>query len=129
MSWLDGFTRNWANLRDDDPDPALRPLVVTRAPRDAVSWAASAIARAPRWRVVAHDDDAGTLHATHATRVWRFVDDVRLTFEPHGSGSRVVGQSRSRIGTGDLGQNARNLRGLTALLRAAEGHGDNGEFV
>jgi uncharacterized protein (DUF1499 family) len=124
MSWLHGLTRNWADLRDDDPDPALRPLVLTRGPRDAVSWAASVMVRAHRWRVVAHDPAAGTLHATHATRVWRFVDDVRLTFEPHGSGSRVVGRSRSRIGKGDFGQNARNLRGLTALLRAAEGRGD-----
>jgi uncharacterized protein (DUF1499 family) len=66
--------------------------------------------------VVAADAAAGTLSATHATILWRFVDDIHLRFEPHGSGSRIVGESRSRIGKGDLGQNARNLRALRRLL-------------
>jgi uncharacterized protein (DUF1499 family) len=114
-----GLTRNWADLSDDDPDPALRPVVLPQPPDAAVAWAAGVIARAPRWRVVATDPATGRLHATHTTILWRFVDDVRLAFEPHASGARVVGQSRSRIGKGDLGQNARNLRALTSILRAA----------
>jgi uncharacterized protein (DUF1499 family) len=125
MSWIDGLTRNWADLTEDGPDPTLRPIELPSPPAEAVTWAASVLAQERRWKVVAADPAAGTLHATHATRLWRFVDDVRLTFLPHGPGTRVVGQSRSRLGKGDFGQNARNLRVLARLLREAAGAGRN----
>lgn len=117
-SLIHGFTRNWADLADDQSDPDLRPVEVALPPAEAVARVAGVIAGLPRWAVVAADPAAGTIHATHKTLLWRFVDDVRLRFEPHGSGTRLLGRSRSRIGKGDLGQNARNLRGLTAALRA-----------
>ncbi|MGE3818046.1 MAG: DUF1499 domain-containing protein [Isosphaeraceae bacterium] len=117
MSWTEWFTRNWSRLSDDADDPRLRPLELPIPPAEAVTWAAKVIASAPRWRVLESDPARGSLHATHATLLWRFVDDIRLTFEPHGSGSRLVGESRSRIGKGDLGQNDRNLRELVTLLK------------
>jgi uncharacterized protein (DUF1499 family) len=121
MSFLDGLTRNWADLEPDARDPRLRPVVLARPPAEAVARAAEVIAALPRWSVVATDPAAGTLHATHATRLWRFVDDVHLHFEPDPAGCRVVGRSRSRIGRGDFGQNTRNLRELAAALRASDG--------
>ncbi len=120
MSWLDGLTKNWAELAEDNPDPRLRPLIVPADPADAVRGAAAVVATHPRWRIVSADPRAGSLHATHATRVWRFIDDVHLRFTAQASGTRIVGRSQSRIGKGDLGQNARNLRELaTALSKAA----------
>jgi uncharacterized protein (DUF1499 family) len=122
MSWLDGLTRNWAELTPDADDPRLRPVILTRAPAEAVPWAAAVIAGLPRWSVVAADPQAGTLHAIHATRVWRFRDDVHLRFEADPAGSRVLGRSRSRIGAADFGQNARNLGELaSALFRSCSG--------
>jgi uncharacterized protein (DUF1499 family) len=118
MSWLDGLTKNRADLSDDSPDPQLRPVVILAPPAEAVAWAASVIANLPRWSVIAHDPRAGTLRATHTTRLWRFVDDVLLRFERDPRGTRLVGHSQSRVGKGDLGQNARNLRMLTTALRA-----------
>jgi uncharacterized protein (DUF1499 family) len=119
MSWLDGFRRNWADLTEGSVDPGLRPVVVTLPPAEAVSWAAARIASLPRWAVVTTNPQEGTLHATHETLLWRFVDDVRLGFRPHGAwGTIITGRSRSRIGKGDLGQNARNLRELTTALRS-----------
>jgi uncharacterized protein (DUF1499 family) len=119
MSWLDGFTKNWADLTDGNADPALRAVVVPLPPAEALSWAAARIRSLPRWAVVATDQTAGTLHATHETLLWRFVDDVRLEFHLDGAGGTIItGRSRSRIGRGDLGQNARNLRELTTALRA-----------
>jgi uncharacterized protein (DUF1499 family) len=112
--WL---TRNRSDLEAEAEDPRLRPVFWELAPAAAVARAADRIAGLPRWRVVSRDPDAGTLHATHTTRFWRFVDDVHLRFEPAGSGTRIVGHSQSRIGKGDFGQNARNLRELTAALR------------
>ncbi len=122
MSFWDGMTRNWADLSPGSPDPLLRPIELDRPPKEAVAWAAAIIATWPRWDVVASDPETGRLHVTHKTLVWRFVDDVRLQFEPEGDGCRVVGQSRSRIGKGDLGQNARNLHELRRrLLDAVRG--------
>ena len=117
MSWLDALTRNWAELADDHPDPRLRPLFLSGSRDESVRRVASILAGLPRWRVVAADAEAGTLHAIHFTRLWRFVDDVHLRFESRpAGGTRVTARSQSRIGKGDLGQNARNLRALTAAV-------------
>jgi len=119
MSWLHGLVRNWAELRDDARDSRLRPLVLPLAPPEALALAAETIARRPRWKVSERDSSAGTLHLTHATRVWGFLDDVRLRFEPHPQGTRLSGRSQARVGFGDLGQNARNLLEMrTAVLGA-----------
>ena len=116
MGLLDGLTRNWADLAADAPDPHLRPIRVARPPADAVAWAAEVMARQPRWTVVAADPQGGTLHLTHKTLVWRFIDDIRLTFAADGTGTLITGQSRSRVGKGDFGKNRRNLRELRAAL-------------
>lgn len=124
MSWLDGFTRNWADLREDADDPGLRAVIFPLPPAEAVARAVSVVEAMPRWVVVSADPTAGLLHATHRTLVWRFVDDVHLEFRPHSSGGTIItGRSKSRIGKGDLGQNARNLRELTASLRSADSSG------
>ena len=60
------------------------------------------------------------VHLTRKTRLFRFVDDVHLRIFPDGGGSRVEGTSQSRVGKGDLGQNARNLRELFRDLRSSE---------
>jgi uncharacterized protein (DUF1499 family) len=120
MGWLDGLTKNWAMLGPQARDPQLRPIVVTRPAVDALTWTASVIAGLPRWAIVSVDHAAGTLHATHATRVWHFLDDIHLRFEPDPAGTRVTGRSEARVGSGDLGQNARNLRELARALEAAE---------
>src|SRR5262249_22420484 len=99
MSWLDGFTKNWANLAEENEEPGLRAVVVPLPPAEAVSWAASLIVPLRRWAVVTMDPEAGTLHATHMTILWRFVDDVRLQFRTDGAGGTIItGRSRSRIG-------------------------------
>jgi uncharacterized protein (DUF1499 family) len=123
MGWLDGLTKNRAVLGPDARDPQLRPILVSRPAVDALPWAASVIAGLPRWAVVSVDRAAGTLHATHATRVWHFLDDVHLRFEPDPAGTRVTGRSQARVGSGDLGQNARNLRELVRALESAESRG------
>lgn len=122
MSYWDALTRNWALIEDGSSDPELRPIPLELPPREAAAWAAGVITRLPRWDVVASDPDAGTLHATRTTRLWRFVDDIHLRFVPDldAGGCRLVGRSRSRVGKGDFGQNARNLKELRrALLGAA----------
>lgn len=117
MAWYDGLTKNWADLGPNAADPGLEAVELPVAPAEAVRRAASVIDGLARWSVVASDPEAGTLHATHATRVCGFVDDIHLRFEPVPGGTRISGRSRSRIGKGDFGQNARQLRELAQALR------------
>lgn len=118
---LRGMICNEASLTDDSADPRLRPITLPLDLAAAIDFAERRIDATPRWRVESIDRSApiATLHATRRTRVWRFVDDVRLTFEPdpRSRGTRVKATSRSRVGKGDLGQNPRNLRELVAALR------------
>lgn len=121
MGWLKGLTQNWAFLEPDAADPALRSPIFDLPPDQAMAHVASVAATLPRWAVVHQDPAAGSLHLTFTTPICRFVDDIRLQFEPrdHGQRSIMRGESRSRIGKGDLGQNARNL---TMLIDALNRH-------
>jgi len=116
MSLLHWLTRNWADT-DEPGDAALTPPELKQPPAEALRHAEAVIRRLPRWQVEASDAAAGTLHATRRTRLWRFVDDVRLRLEPIPGGVRVHARSQSRLGKGDFGQNRRNLLELFAVLR------------
>ena len=117
MAWHDWLTKNWADLEPGACDPGLEAVNLPETPAEAVRRTASIVERLPRWKIVSSAPEAGTLHATHATRTWRFLDDVHLRFEPVEGGTRVTGRSRSRLGKGDFGQNARQLRELARALR------------
>ncbi len=119
MSYVDAFTKNWADLEVNPRDPTLTAIVWAIPPDQAVGKAAAIIAGLKRWTVEASDAKAGTLHAIHKTPFWRFSDDVNLRFEPIPGGTRITGRSQSRIGKADLGQNARNLRELASALKSA----------
>jgi uncharacterized protein (DUF1499 family) len=111
------FTSKRANTRE--PTHAdLSPLVVPAPPGEVVLRVADAVRSLPHWRVESTDPATGTIHLTRRTRVWRFVDDVRLTLTPDGGSTVIHGESQSRVGVGDLGQNRRNILELWAALRA-----------
>lgn len=117
---FDGLTKNWADLEVGAKDPSLEAVSLPISDRaQAIEHAVAAIRSLPRWRVEASDLSGGTIHATRTTRLWRFVDDVHLKVIPIGKGMTILGQSRSRVGRGDLGQNTRNLRELARALRQA----------
>ena len=73
----------------------------------------------PRWTLQSRQDSAGeiAIHLTHRTRTVRFVDDINVRLLDDGESTKVLAESRSRVGKGDLGQNPRNLRELVAALR------------
>lgn len=84
----------------------------------------SAVRRAveglPRWRLEASDEAA--VRAVRTTRLFRFKDDVTARASPEPGGARLELTSASRLGKGDLGQNARNLEELVrAVDREAGG--------
>jgi uncharacterized protein (DUF1499 family) len=83
-------------------------------PEEVLKAAAAAVKEMPRWEL--EESRPGELRATRRTRVFRFVDDVRVEVRGESGGSRVELESESRVGTWDLGQNGRNLRELIRRL-------------
>ena len=75
-------------------------------------------ARALGWTVVASDAAGGRIEATDTTYWFRFVDDVVVRVRPTGDGSRIDVRSKSRLGRGDLGANARRIRAFNARVTA-----------
>jgi uncharacterized protein (DUF1499 family) len=113
MTWH--FFRNWAET-DEPGDLDLASIVIPLPLPQALAQVEEALLHLPRWQVKDVDAQAGTIHATHRTRVFRFVDDVRIRLEPTEGGTRIRARSQSRIGKGDLGQNRRNLIELLQFL-------------
>lgn len=90
-----------------------------RADEAAVEQAVKrALARLPRWAYVGSGSGPGGrfVSAVHTTRVLRFEDDVTVRIKREADRTRVSVRSRSRVGTADFGQNARNIRELLAEL-------------
>ncbi|SOD03488.1 Protein of unknown function [bacterium JGI 053] len=113
------LTRNRAWTDPESPDRRLRGRVYA-VPFTRVWGAALETARAQRgWTVTETDARDGEIVAEARTTLWRFVDDVsvRVWLDDTGA-TRVDATSASRVGSGDLGTNARRIaRFLHALDR------------
>jgi uncharacterized protein (DUF1499 family) len=116
MGLLRWFSKNWANTHEPTHTD-LAPFVVPLSPEQAVELVKRAVDTqlSGRWRV--ESESPGELRLTRRTRVFRFVDDVIVTFKPAGPGTMIHAASKSRVGKGDLGQNRRNILELFAALR------------
>ena len=97
-----------------DAYPDLRTHRMQAAPADAFNLALQA-ARGMGWEIVAADAATGRLEAIDTTFWFGFKDDVVVRVEADGRGSRVDVRSVSRVGTSDVGTNAKRIR---AYLRA-----------
>ncbi|MND03152.1 hypothetical protein D3C83_228380 [compost metagenome] len=67
---------------------------------------------------MASDRAAGRVEAIATTTLLRFKDDVVVRVRDAAGGSRVDVRSKSRVGVGDLGTNARRIRRFLSALRA-----------
>ena len=64
-----------------------------------------------RWKVTSTDQATRTIEAEATTRVFGFTDDITITISAATEFvTRVDVRSASRVGKGDFGQNARNIR-------------------
>ncbi len=72
--------------------------------------AALATARELGWEIISESREAGEIEAVDTTKILRFKDDVTITVKPGtGENCTVYLRSRSRVGKGDLGANARRI--------------------
>ncbi len=97
--------------------PEVQPLSLACPPAEAFASALAA-AQALGWEIVAEDAARGRIEATVTTSLMRFKDDVVVRLRPDGAGTRVDLRSKSRLGRGDLGTNARRIMAYLADLRA-----------
>ncbi len=117
--WSRDFTPNYVVMRETSEDPDLRPVVFERPADEVVDAIQEAADRIKGWEFIgaARVNSSTMIVLERTSRVWRFKDDIVLRVEDQGDRCRLGGESRSRIGYGDLGQNPRNLRRILAELR------------
>jgi uncharacterized protein (DUF1499 family) len=93
----------------------LKPQSFGGAP-ERVFAEALAVAQSLGWEVTSQNAASGEIKAVATTKMFRFKDDVTVTIGREAGGVIVNLRSRSRIGKGDLGANARRIRLFQAEL-------------
>jgi len=120
-----GLGENRARTDPRHPDPTLRGR--TYAIPFARVWDAAhrlASGGLRGWSLLGADEDRGILTAESRTILFRFVDDVEIRISlDENAQTRVDAVSSSRVGGGDLGKNARRLRGFFRALDREVGAG------
>jgi uncharacterized protein (DUF1499 family) len=96
--------------------PDIQPLTLSGPPAAAFERALAA-ARSMGWKIVAAVPADGRIEATATTRWFRFKDDIVIRITPQRAGSRIDVRSKSRLGRGDLGTNAKRIRAYLRTLR------------
>jgi len=106
----------YAGKAQRDAYPDIQPITLAEPPQKAFERALAA-AQAMGWEIVARDPAAGRIEAVDTTFWFGFKDDVvvRVAAAPAG-GSRIDVRSKSRVGRGDAGTNARRIRGFRERL-------------
>lgn len=95
--------------------PDIQPLQLALPPAEAFARTEAAI-RELGWEMVASVPAEGRIEATDSTFYFGFKDDVVVRIAASASGSRVDVRSKSRVGLGDAGTNARRVRALLAAI-------------
>lgn len=85
-------------------------------PSDKVFDTALAVAQAMGWEIRETNREQGVIEAIATTRLFKFKDDVTVTITREGDATVVNVRSKSRVGKGDLGTNARRIRAFQAEL-------------
>jgi len=92
--------------------PDIQPIRVELPPEQAFQKALNTV-KARGWTLIEANAGEGRIEASDNTRWFGFVDDVVIRVRAEGGGSRVDVRSVSRIGFGDIGQNAKRIRART----------------
>ncbi|MDE2457434.1 MAG: DUF1499 domain-containing protein [Burkholderiales bacterium] len=97
--------------------PDIRPLHLDLAPAAALARART-VALAMGWDLVDVSEPDLRLEATATTLLFGFKDDVVVRVTPQPSGCIVDIRSLSRVGSSDLGTNARRVRNFLQRMSA-----------
>jgi uncharacterized protein DUF1499 len=97
--------------------PDLKTFVSDK-PMDDVFTASVAALEAMGIDIVDADRQGGQIEGTATTKWFRFKDDVIIRLRQNEQGVAVDMRSKSRVGTSDLGTNAKRIRRFMQLLEA-----------
>jgi uncharacterized protein (DUF1499 family) len=97
--------------------PDLGPLMMAMPVDSAFSLAAAAAREMDGWELVDQDRAEGRIEATATTPWFGFRDDVVIRVTSASGISRVDVRSKSRVGRGDVGANAKRIRRYLERLR------------
>lgn len=96
--------------------PDIQPVLLTGVTAaDAFTRALAAVDRMG-WRLIAAAPEQGRIEASDQTFWFGFIDDVVIRVTPADGGSKIDVRSKSRVGGGDAGTNAKRIRGYIAAL-------------
>ena len=98
--------------------PDIQTIVLLN-PRGFVFEQALTVAEDMGWEIVASNADEGRIEATATTPWVGFKDDVVVRIQAKGPEIRVDLRSKSRLGRGDMGVNAKRVRAFRDRLMAA----------
>jgi uncharacterized protein (DUF1499 family) len=99
--------------------PDIQPLMMAM-PVDSAFSLAVAAAKEMGWEMVDQDRRQGRIEATATTPWMGFKDDVVIRVSSASGISRVDVRSKSRVGRGDVGANARRIRQYLQRLRESD---------
>jgi uncharacterized protein (DUF1499 family) len=99
--------------------PDIQPLMLAM-PVDSAFTLAVLAAREMGWEMVDQDRRQGRIEATATTPWMGFKDDVVIRVSSASGISRVDVRSKSRVGRGDVGANAKRIRQYLQRLRQAD---------
>lgn len=105
-----------ANQKEAYPD--IQPLILLD-PRTFVFNTALEVAENMGWEVVGQDIESGRIEAVATTPFVGFKDDVVIRVRARSAETVVDVRSKSRIGRGDMGVNAKRVREYLAALEEA----------
>ena len=109
-NFIKGLYTNWVRTTPGSDNPDLRTRIYAGGPKQIFERARALASKRPGWKIVEANVKAGRLRIEARTRILRFVDDVTIKVSPaEGGGSLLNMESRSRVGLGDLGTNARRV--------------------
>jgi uncharacterized protein (DUF1499 family) len=102
--------------------PDLAPIRLPAGLSDAFQQCERA-AESLGWVITYRYPDQGmrTLEATETSRIFRFVDDISVRLRADGETTVIDVRSKSRVGRGDMGANAKRIEAFRKKLTSAAG--------
>lgn len=95
----------------------IQPLVLPGLKVPAATAMAAEVSDELGWRIVTRNPTRGLIEAVDRTPLLGFTSDVVVRIRPEGDGVRVDVRSASRVGVGDMGDNARRVRRFLESMR------------
>jgi uncharacterized protein (DUF1499 family) len=116
----EGAQRAMVEDQQRESYPDLAPALLSLPPGEAFTRAKKVAEDMPGWQVTHADTETGRIEAIATSSFFHFQDDVVIRVKANGDGSRIDMRSRSRVGQGDLGANAKRIHAfMTALSKAS----------